>query len=743
MIEREMEEKKGVLTEIIFHNEENGYTIAEMETDDELITVVGNLSKATKGTCYELRGTFKIHPRYGEQFAFTEAEEVLPSSKVGIEGFLASGVIKGIGPKTATAIVNIFGEDTLKIMEEDPGKLTRVPGIGKKKVGDIAKSFAGHREFAKVSLYFQGFGIPSASALRLYKAYGKDSMELIRENPYRLVEEVYGIGFKKADEIAGKMGINGDSPFRIKSGIKYCLMFFISDGNTYMPQDELCERVAQLLDLTRDQVYECLVEMAFTGDVKVEDLDDIKVVYLYSYYAAEQKVCANIADIARGELKVLSVDIDKTIALTEKASGVELSDQQKAAVKKSLTSGLSVITGGPGTGKTTIINTIINIFEESDLKVAIAAPTGRAAKRITETSGHYASTIHRLLEYYYSEGTADMQFGKTAEDPLDFDAVIVDEASMIDLMLMQGLTEAIKPGTRLVMVGDSDQLPSVGAGNVLLDIIQCGFIQTSKLTEIFRQAEESMIVVNAHRINHGEYPEINGRNTDFFFMERNNERDILDLMIQLVTKRLPDYYDGIDKLSDIQVLTPTRKGMIGTASLNEALQQAFNPPKAGVQEKKYRDHILRAGDKVMQIRNNYQLAYKIPGSNEDGQGIFNGDVGFIKAVDNEYGKVTVVYDDEKYVEYDFTQLDELELAYAVTVHKSQGSEFPIVVMPVSWFPPMLATRNLLYTAVTRGKRVVVLVGMENRLDAMVDNDRIKMRYSGLRPRLEKLLSLES
>jgi len=293
------------------------------------------------------------------------------------------------------------------------------------------------------------------------------------------------------------------------------------------------------------------------------------------------------------------------------------------------------------------------------------------------------------------------------------------------------------------MVGDSDQLPSVGAGNVLLDIIQCGFIQTSKLTEIFRQAEESMIVGNAHRINHGEYPEINGRNTDFFFMERNNERDILDLMIQLVTKRLPDYYDGIDKLSDIQVLTPTRKGMIGTASLNEALQQAFNPPRAGVQEKKYRDHILRTGDKVMQIRNNYQLAYKIPGSNEDGQGIFNGDVGFIKAVDNEYGKVTVIYDDEKYVEYDFTQLDELELAYAVTVHKSQGSEFPIVVMPVSWFPPMLATRNLLYTAVTRGKRVVVLVGMENRLDAMVDNDRIKMRYSGLRPRLEKLLSLES
>jgi len=735
-----MEIKQGVFTEIIFHNDENGYTIAEMETDDELLTVVGNLPSAVKGACYELTGTFKVHPRYGEQFAFTEAMEKMPTTRIGIEGFLASGVIKGIGPKTATAIVNIFGEDTLRVIDEEPEKLSRVPGIGRKKADAIGESFAEHREFADVSLFFQGYGVTAVQALRLYKEYGKDCVELIRENPYRLVEEVRGMGFRKADEIASKLGIAPDSPFRIKSGISYCLWYYIGDGNTYLPQDELCEKVVSLLDVTREQVKDNMVEMAFTGDIQVDNLGGVPVVYIFAYYSAEQKVCRNIAAINHGALKSLSVDIEKSIELTENATGVMLSEEQKSAVRKSLTSGISVITGGPGTGKTTILNTIINIFEESDFKVAIAAPTGRAAKRITETSGHYASTIHRLLEYYYSEGTDEMQFGKTADDPLEYDVVVVDEASMIDLMLMQGLTEAIRPGTRLIMVGDSDQLPSVGAGNVLLDIIESGFVQTAKLTEIFRQAEESRIVVNAHRINHGEYPLLNGSDTDFFFMSRASEKDMLELIIQLATHRLSDYYEDIDPMKDIQILTPTRKGLIGTSSLNDALQEAFNPPSDRVAEKKYGDHIFRTGDKVMQIRNNYQMAWKIPGEAEGGQGVFNGDVGFIKAVDNEYGVITVVFDDEKYVEYDFSQLEELELAYAVTVHKSQGSEFPIVIMPVSWFPPMLATRNLLYTAVTRGKRVVVLVGSENRMCAMVDNDRIKMRYSGLRSRLEKLMT---
>ena len=733
-----MERKQGVLTEIIFHNEENGYTIAIMETDDEQITVVGYFAAPVKGSCYELKGDFKIHPRYGEQFAFTEAIETMPSSRTGIEAFLASGVIKGIGPKTATAIVSHFGEETLEIMERDPHRLSEVPGIGPKKAETIAESYAEHREFADVSLFFQGFGVSSMQALRLYKAYGRDAMDLIMENPYRLVQEVYGIGFRKADDIAEKMGISRESPFRIKSGIRYGLEYFISDGSTYMPQDVICEKVAELLELTREQVHETMVEMAFTGDIQIDRIDGENVVYLYSYYAAEQKVCRNIASIARAQLKSLSVDIDKTIHMTEEATGITLSEKQKLAVRRSVTSGISVITGGPGTGKTTIINAVINVLEESDFKVAIAAPTGRAAKRITETSGHYASTIHRLLEYYYAEDSGEMRFGKTAEDPLEHDAVIVDEASMIDLLLMQGLTEAIRPGTRLILVGDSDQLPSVGAGNVLRDLIESGYVQATRLTEIYRQAEESMIVVNAHRINHGEYPEVNGKGSDFFFMERGSERAMQELIIELVSKRLPAYYDGIDPIRDIQVLSPTRKGAVGVNELNSILQQAFNPPREGLAEKKFGDHVFRTGDKVMQIRNNYQMEWKVPGE-QSGTGIFNGDVGFVRGIDNEYGIMTVVYDDEKYVEYDFSQLDEVELAYAVTVHKSQGSEFPLVVMPVTWFPPMLATRNLLYTAVTRGKQVVVLVGSRRRMEDMVDNNRIKLRYSGLRWRLEKMM----
>ena len=676
-----METKKGVLTEIIFHNDENGYTIADMETDDELLTVVGNLSSAAKGTCLELTGTFKNHPRYGEQFVFTEAREVLPTTRAGIEGFLASGIIKGIGPKTAGAIVAKFGEETLQIIEKQPERLCEVPGIGLKKADVIAASFAEHREFADVSLFFQGYGVSAAQTLRLYKGYGKDAVSLIQENPYRLADELYGFGFRRADEVAARMGVAPDSPFRIQSGIRYGLMSYVSDGSTFVPQEILCEKVAQILELTREQVKDELVNMAFTGDVQLDTIRDEPVVYLYSYYLAEQKVCRNLVAIAHGDLKAPAVDIKKSIEMTETATGLRLSEKQKSAVLRAVTSGISVITGGPGTGKTTIINTIINVFEESGFNVAIAAPTGRAAKRITETSGHYASTIHRLLEYYYSEGMDEMQFGKNAEDPLDCDVVIIDEASMIDLLLMQSLTEAIRPGTRLILVGDSDQLPSVGAGNVLTDIIESGMIQTSRLTEIYRQAEESMIVVNAHRINHGEYPTLNGKDTDFFFMERSSEKEMQRLITELVTRRLPAYY-GVDPVGEIQVLSPTKKGLVGTVELNSVLQEACNPASPDAAEKKFGDHVFRTGDKVMQIRNNYQMEWKIPGVAQSGQGVFNGDVGFIQAIDNEYGSLTVLYDDERFVQYDFSQLDELELAYAVTVHKSQGSEFPVVIMPV-------------------------------------------------------------
>lgn len=736
-----MEEKQGTITEIIFYNEENGYTIAVMETEDEYFTVVGCLPSCVKGANYKLRGVFKVHPTYGEQFAFTEFEEVLPTGAAGIEGFLASGIIKGIGPKTAAAIVEQFGQDTFEVMEKTPEKLSLISGIGPKKAEAIAEAFAAHREFAGVSMFFQQYGVSAEYALKLYKIYGAEAVDLISENPYRLVEEVYGIGFRKADAIAAKMGIERESAFRIRSGIKYGLSYFAGEGNTYVPQQELCERVGELLEVSRELVYENMVDMAFEGEVQVDTLKGQTVVYLYIYYLAEQRVCRNIAAIEGAGLKPLSVDIDSMIQVTQGQTGIELSQQQIHAVKSSLTSGISVITGGPGTGKTTIINALINIFEQSGFKVAISAPTGRAAKRITETSGHYASTVHRLLEYCPGLEDDGMRFGKNSEDPLNYDVVIVDEASMIDLMLMQGLTEAIKPGTRLIMVGDYDQLPSVGAGNVLRDIIESEYVHTVMLKEIFRQAQESMIVVNAHRINKGEYPFLNNKDKDFFFMERGSDKQIVDLLLQLITKRLPAYYDGIVPVRDIQLLTPVRKGALGSAALNRVLQEALNPPRQNLAEKKFGERLFRENDKVMQVKNNYEMGWKKRRDFSEGQGIFNGDVGFIEKIDKEYNQMTVIFDEDKYVTYDFSQLDELELAYAVTVHKSQGSEFPIVVMPVSWFPPVLATRNLLYTAVTRGKQVVVLVGSEQRMNAMIDNNRIKMRYSGLKYRLQALMEV--
>lgn len=738
-----MEEKQGTISEIIFYNEENGYTIAVMETEDEYFTVVGCLPSCIKGASYRLRGSFRVHSTYGEQFAFSEFEEILPTGLSGIENFLASGIIRGIGPKTAAAIVDVFGEETLAVMEESPEKLARVSGIGAKKAELIGESYAAHREFAGVSMYFQKFGISAEYALKLYKNYGKDAPELIRENPYRLVEEVSGIGFHKADRIAEKMGIDPESSFRIKSGIKYGLLYYAGEGSTYVPQQELCEKVCAMLDVSSELIYENLVEMAFEGEVQLDTLKGQTVVYLYAYYFAEQRVCRNIAGLVHASLKSLSVDIDSMIKMTCGQTGITLSEQQNEAVKSSLTGGVSVITGGPGTGKTTIINTLINIFEQSGFKTAIAAPTGRAAKRITETSGHYASTVHRLLEYYHAADEDTMRFGKNSEDPLDYDVVIVDEASMIDLMLMQGLTDALKEGTQLILVGDYDQLPSVGAGNVLRDLIESEYVHTVMLTEIFRQARESMIVVNAHRINQGEYPFLNGRDKDFFFMERSSEKQIEELLVQLITARLPAYYEGIVPVRDIQLLTPVRKGALGSIALNKVLQQALNPPREDLAERKFGERIFRENDKVMQIKNNYEMGWKKRRDFSEGQGIFNGDVGFIEKIDKEYNQMTVIFDEDKYVTYDFAQLDELELAYAITVHKSQGSEFPIVVMPISWFPPILATRNLLYTAVTRGKQVVVLAGSQQKMHAMIDNNRIQMRYSGLRWRLSELLETEA
>ena len=737
-----LEEKQGTIAEIIFHNSENGYTVAIFETETDAFTAVGNLPAVTAGRSYILQGEFTTHPVYGEQFSIKSFEEVMPSTEDGIREFLASEAMKGIGRKTAAAIVSVFGTDTLRVIEEEPHRLTDVPGIGKKTAERISLAFGKHREFASIVLYLQQFGINAEYAMKLYRVYGSGTIEAVKENPYRLVEDIFGVGFKKADKIADRMGVARDDEFRIKSGVKFTLSYFAGEGNTFLPQDMLCEKAGQLLDLPIELIEEQLIDMAFEGDIYIEKLDGRNAVFLAAYYLAEQNVCKCLSAINDAQLKPVAGGIDSLINRTENATGIYLSENQKHAVKTSLQMGVSIITGGPGTGKTTIINTIINILEESGLKTAIAAPTGRAAKRITETSGHYASTIHRLLEYYFSESENMMRFGKTKEDPLDYDAVIVDEASMIDLILMNGLVSAIRPGTRLVIVGDADQLPSVGAGNVLRDMISSEYIYSTKLTEIFRQAKESMIVVNAHRINHGEYPDCNAKGKDFFLLRRSAEKEMLETIKTLCLKRLPDYYSDISPTADIQVLTPVRKGLLGSINLNRELQDVLNPPCAELEEKQFGDRIFREGDKVMQIKNNYQMTWKNLEDFTEGEGVFNGDVGVIHRVDREFNEVTVVYDEVRYVTYNFNQLDELELAYAITVHKSQGSEFPIVIMPVSWFPPVLATRNLLYTGVTRGKRAVVLVGSENKLDAMVDNDRINERFSGLGVRLSRIMEME-
>lgn len=737
------EEKKGIITDIIFRNSQNGYTIAIFETSDEQFTIVGTMAEALKGPDYLLRGKFVVHPTYGEQFSFSSYEQLMPTGAKAIEDLLASGVIKGVGKKTAAAIVSKFGEDTFKIFEEAPHRLTEVAGIGDKKAASIIESYELHREFANVSIYFQKFGITSNQVMKLYKAYGSQTIKIVEENPYRLIDDIFGIGFRKADEIAQKIGIAGNDPARIAGGLRYALQYYVQEGNTYCPQQELCEKTGQMLDVPIEEVRERLIELAFEGEVAIENADGRNQVYLMPYYRAEMNVTKCLSALVNAGLRTVNADVESLITMTERNTGISLSDQQRFAVSSSVDNGVSVITGGPGTGKTTIINSLISVFEDSGFSVAIAAPTGRAAKRITETSGHEASTIHRLLEYYYSESDDSMCFGRDEENPLDYDVIIVDEASMIDIMLMNALVSAILPGTRLIIVGDADQLPSVGAGNVLRDIIESEYVYSIKLTEIFRQAAESLIVVNAHKINKGEYPEYNEKGKEFFFMRKQTEKEMLELVKELVSRRLPAYYEHLDELRDIQVLTPVRKGTLGIYNLNKELQHVLNPQDPMKEEKAFGDRVFREGDKVMQIKNNYQLKWKRLSDFTEGEGVFNGDIGFIDSIDKEYSQLVVVFDDDKYVTYDYSQLDELELAYAVTVHKSQGSEFPIMVMPVSWFPPMLATRNLLYTAVTRGKEAVVLVGSENKLNGMIDNNRITARYSGLRSKLARMMELES
>ncbi|MDR1572459.1 MAG: ATP-dependent RecD-like DNA helicase [Clostridiales Family XIII bacterium] len=742
-----MEEKSGILTELIYQNPKNGYTVAVFKDGGSAFTGVGCAPGATPGRRFRLAGAWKEHASYGRQFAFSEYSEEMPDTNEGIELFLASGALKGVGPKLAGEIVRAFGDEALGVIEREPHRLTEVDGIGPKKAASICESFRERREFAETTLYFQQYGVSPQAAMKLYSAYGAGAIAAMRENPYRIIDDALGIGFRYADRVALKMGIEKDSAFRLKSGLKYLLRQYAGDGSAFVPKGLLLEKAAQLLDAGSEGIEESLTDLVFEGEAHIEDLEGRQAVFLEPYYEAERSVCKNLIRLANAGLKPIMADVGELIGATERASGISLADCQRAAVRESLASGVFVITGGPGTGKTTIIDFIIRILRSGGFKASLAAPTGRAAKRISETTGCDASTIHRLLEYFYLEDEDRMCFGRTAENPLDCDALIVDEASMVDIMLMKGLLEAMPSGARLIMVGDADQLPSIGAGDVLRDMLNSEIICSVRLTEIFRQAKESLIVVNAHRINRGECPVFNAKDRDFFFLRRDGEAQTLSALKELCATRLPAYYGDCDVARDLQMLTPARKGPLGSVSLNRELQAILNPPREGAEEHSFGERLVREGDMVLQVRNNYRMTWRRAGGPraaaeggwEEGEGVFNGDIGFIEAIDRENGLIAVVFDENRHAEYDFTQIDDLELAYAITVHKSQGSEFPLVLMPMAPFPPMLATRNLFYTAVTRGKRAVILVGAEGCMRAMVERGRTKERYSGLCARLRAFL----
>ena len=732
---------EGVVEDIIFRNEVNSYTVAVLNTSDGEATIVGYAPFINIGETITVEGDWVYHPNYGEQLEFTNISLVVPSTINGIEKYLSSGMIPYIGPKTAKKIVEKFGLDTLDIIQFNPERLKEIEGIGDKKLKKIVEAFEEQGELRNIMVFLQQYGITANYGIKIYKKYGKDTVNIISENPYRLAEDIYGIGFKTADKIAQNMGISLNSPYRIEGGIRYSINKFAGNGHTYVPKEELKEATFNLLNVDRDLIEEAIRNLAIKGILHIMDKDGELIVYYTPYHVAENNVARKIVELSRVELDILDIDIEKSIYEIEGEDGIVFAQKQREAIEESISNGVMVMTGGPGTGKTTIINAIIKIFEDQGLTVHLAAPTGRAAKRMTETTGKEAKTIHRLLEYSHME--EDMAFGLNEESPLITDLLIIDEASMIDILLMNNLLKAINPGTRLILVGDIDQLPSVGPGNVLRDIIESAIVKVVKLDEIFRQGEESMIVVNAHRINHGEYPFLNEKDKDFYFIREENTKNIVNIILDLCKARLPNFY-GIDSLKDIQILTPMKKGDVGINALNKHLQDSLNPQSYNKSEKQIGDEIFRVGDKVMQIKNNYSTEWEIVRDGEiveKGEGVYNGDFGYILDIDKENNTILVLFDEEKEVEYTFSQLDELKLSYATTVHKSQGSEFKVVIMPIYWGPPMLLTRNLLYTAITRAKDLVVLVGEERYLRNMINNNRIAKRYSSLDTKIRNIMTM--
>lgn len=729
MTEREILE--GEIYEIIYQNEDNGYTVCDIEYNKNVITACGYMPFISPGEGVKLTGRWIEHPDYGTQFSVEETEKMLPKKESSILSYLSSGIIPGVRESTAKKIVKAFGENSLEIIAQSPEKLSEVKGISLDKAKKISEAFLIRQEASETVIFLQKFGVAPSLSMKIHKKFGSLAISLIRENPYILCDSIERVGFKTADRIAEAMGIAKDFPKRIQSGIKYALLLISLSGHTCYKKDELILYSSRLLGCEILKIEEGLIDLKNNGEIIIED----DFVFLPMYYNAELISARRLSEMIK--TKKISRFLDFDIAEISASLNLELSDMQKEAVKMANECFACVITGGPGTGKTTIMKVILELFKKHNLKVSLCAPTGKAAKRLTESCRCEAKTLHRLLEVDMSGGGEYQTFVKNEHNPIDADVLIVDEMSMVDALLFSSLLKALKRGARIIMAGDSDQLPSVGAGDVLRDILRSGKIPSVRLNEVFRQASESRIVTNAHRINAGLMPLENDSKTDFFFINRDVQGTV-NTICELCESRLKKAY-GFD-LNDIQVLSPSRKGLAGTQNLNRVLQDRLNPPSKDKKEKKFGERIFRVGDKVIQTRNNYDLIYTTPDGKTEGMGIYNGDIGVILDISPKDKIITIRFDENRIVEYDFSYIEDLDISYALTVHKSQGSEWSCVIIPICSFPPMLMTKNLLYTAVTRAKNLVVLVGRSDSLSRMVRCNQSWLLHTSLRRRIDELFS---
>lgn len=736
-----MEKITGYIDHIIFRNEDNGYTVFQLNNEEGELTCVGKFSYIGEGEFLELEGEYTMHPSYGMQLQVTNHRIKEPEDRESIERYLGSGAVKGIGPALAGKIVAKFGEDTFRIMEEEPERLAEIKGISERKAREICVQVEEKKDLRQAMIYLQKYGISIHLAVKIYQKYGLGTYSVLEENPYKLADDIEGVGFRTADEIASRIGIHTDSDFRIQSGIFYTLLQSVQEGHVYLEENVLSERAAQLLEVELKDIEKYLMDLAMAKKVVLKQDGEKVRVYPAQYYYMEM----NTARM----LKELNINYDepddlirRRIDKLEEETESTLDEQQKRAVAEAVKHGIFILTGGPGTGKTTTINAMIRYFLSEGMDIRLAAPTGRAAKRMTETTGYEAQTIHRLLEVSGSpEESSKGGFGRNQDNPLETDVVIIDEMSMVDLALMHALLSSVVPGTRVIFVGDRNQLPSVGPGKVLQDLIESHAFPVMMLTRIFRQAQESDIVVNAHRINAGEEVRLDNKSRDFFFLKRQDADVIISVILTLIQKKLPRYVKA--KMTDIQVLAPMKKGLLGVERLNRILQQYLNPPSVKKQEKEYGERLFRVGDKVMQTKNNYQLEWEIATKYglvmDKGVGVFNGDIGIVTAIHTYDETVEVEFDEKRKVKYPFKMLDELELAYAITIHKSQGSEYPAVVIPLLAGPRQLYCRNLLYTAVTRAKKCVTLVGNETVFREMIQNVDEQKRNTSLAERIQEIL----